>query len=417
MTVVPSSEKEQNLLKGKRCLVLSSLYPPDVLGGAEMSAYNLAQWLRNAGCEVGVLTTAQSPEEVCEGKEENGIKVWRIWMPRLYSMYHMSTAKAWQKPFWHLQDHIDPRNRTLVARVLDAFRPEHVNIHILQGIGYNVLAEIGRRNIPTTFFLHDLGLACIRMAMFRKGSECTRPCGLCRISSAYKASLVAQVPRIGFCSPSRANLEKLAQYFPVKGYRNAAIMNPNTYPPATTERRPSDVLRLLYVGRLHSTKGVDILLAAAAVLAETYSFTLTIVGSGPDEQTLRTKYAAARWCHFTGFVSQMEISNLMINSDLLCIPSVWLENSPGVVIHALGLGLPVIGSDKGGIPELVEAGKNGLLFPANDEAALRRVLENILRDSSVLEGWRDYALAHAHKFDPDYLGKQIMELSLAISKG
>ena len=405
------------MLKGKRYLVLSSLYPPDVLGGAEMSAYNLAQWLRSAGCEIGVLTTAKSPEEVCEGKEENGIRVWRVWMPRLYPMYYMAKAKAWQKPLWHLQDHFDPRNRTVVARVLDVFKPEHVNIHILQGIGYNVLAEIGQRNIPATFFLHDLGLACIRMAMFRKGQECTSPCGLCRISSAYKASLVARVPRIGFCSPSRANLEKLAQYFPVKNYRNTAIMNPNKYPPATAERRSGAVLRLLYVGRLHSTKGVDILLVAAAALAEMYDFTLTIVGSGPDEKALRAKYASARWCHFTGFVSQMEISNLMVNSDLLCIPSIWLENSPGVVIHALGLGLPVIGSDKGGIPELIEDGKNGLLFPANDVAALRRVLENILRDPSVLAGWRDYALAQAQKFDPDYLGKQITELSRAISKG
>ena len=403
------------ILKGNRFLILTSLYPPDVLGGAEMSAHNLAQWLRKQGAEVGVLTTAKAPEDVCEGKEENGIKIWRVWMPRLYSMYYMSRAKAWQKPIWHLQDHIDPRNRTIVARVLDMFKPHHINIHILQGIGYNALVEIGKRNIPTTYFLHDLGLACIRMAMFRKGCECVSQCALCKVSSVYKAGLVAQVPQIGFCSPSRANLEKLSHFFPVKKRRNAAIMNPNLYPPVTVERKASEILRILYVGRLHSTKGVHVLLAAAAALADKYAFKLTIVGSGPDETILREKYAEAHWCQFTGFVRQVEISNIMLNSDVLCIPSIWLENSPGVVIHALSLGLPVIGSDKGGIPELVEDNKNGILFPANNVEALREVLEKIMQDTSVLKGWRDYALTQTHKFDQDYLGKQILELSYAIS--
>ena len=408
------SDSFSDNVKGKRFLVLSSLYPPDVLGGAEMSAHNLAQWLKKNGAEVGVLTTAQSPAEICEAKEENGVKVWRVWMPRLYPMYAASKAKAWQKPIWHLQDHIDPRNRAIVAKVLDAFKPDHIHIHILQGIGYNALAEIGKRRIPATFFLHDLGLACIRMAMFRKGRECVGQCALCKISSVYKASLVARVPQIGFCSPSRANLEKLSQYFPVQKYQNAAIMNPNAYPPATVERGPGERLRILYVGRLHSTKGVNLLLAAAAALAKKYSFTLTVVGSGPDETALRATYAAADWCRFTGFVSQAEISNIMMNSDVLCIPSIWLENSPGVVIHALSLGLPVMGSDKGGIPELIADHKNGLLFPANDAEALRAALETILQDPSVLKGWRDYALTHTKQFDPDYLGQKILALSQVI---
>jgi glycosyltransferase involved in cell wall biosynthesis len=81
-----------------------------------------------------------------------------------------------------------------------------------------------------------------------------------------------------------------------------------------------------------------------------------------------------------------DISNIMVNSDILCIPSIWAENSPGVVIHALSLGLPVIGSDKAGIPELVEDGKNGLLVPPGDMLAWQVALERILDPGALYLG-------------------------------
>ena len=99
----------------------------------------------------------------------------------------------------------------------------------------------------------------------------------------------------------------------------------------------------------------------------------------------------------------------MVNSDVLCVPSIWAENSPGVVIHALGLGLPVIGSDKGGIPELVEHNKNGMLVPPNDVTAWQNALESIFINPSMLVDWRIYAVQNTHQFDQDYLGNKILD--------
>jgi glycosyltransferase involved in cell wall biosynthesis len=403
------AHKQAEQFKGKRILVISALFPPDVIGGAEISANNLTQWLVRNGAEVGVLTTAKTREEVCEGKVENGLKIWRVWMPRLYPQYYFAKAQSWQKPIWHLQDHFDPRNRKIVAQVLEAFNPAAVHIHVLQGIGYNALTEIGNRRIPVVYFLHDLALACIRMAMFKKGRVCAQQCTLCKASAFYKARLFAQVPRLGFCSPSRANLENLSRYFPVDSKPNTVLLNANKYPAATEARKESQHLRILFVGRLHSAKGVHLLLEAAAKLAKNSALTLTIVGAGPDEAALREKYGSLPGFHFTGFVSEAEISNMMVNSDVLCIPSIWLENSPGVVIHALGLGVPVIGSNKGGIPELIEDGKNGLLFKVNDTEALQTTLERIIQEHSLLKGWREYALSNAYKFDQDYLAAEIVK--------
>jgi glycosyltransferase involved in cell wall biosynthesis len=395
-------------IRNQRLLIISSLFPPDALGGAEISSYEQALWLRKQGTEVGVLTTAKVPSEAHGCREIDGLKVWRVWMPRTYPQYYFTTAKWWQKPVWHLQDHLDPRNRSIVARVLDEFNPGHINMHLLQGIGYNVMREIGKRGIPATLFLHDLGLACIRMGMFKNGHACETHCAPCKVSAAYKLGCARTNAALEFVSPSRANLEFLAKYFPVKRWRHAVIMNANKYPAPTMARSESEHIRILYVGRLHATKGAIILLEAAQNLESRYKFSLTMVGSGPDETALRAKYGHLPWCKFTGFLSHQDISNIMVNSDILCIPSIWAENSPGVVIHALSLGLPVIGSDKAGIPELVEHGKNGLLVPPGDKLAWQVALERILQDPRCLIPWRDYALENVYGFDQDYLGNKML---------
>jgi glycosyltransferase involved in cell wall biosynthesis len=94
---------------------------------------------------------------------------------------------------------------------------------------------------------------------------------------------------------------------------------------------------------------------------------------------------------------------------VLCVPSIWFENSPGVLIQALGLGLPVLGSNIGGIPELVEHGQNGLVLPPGDVEAWRSALEDLLQAPERLSDWRNHALAHASRFEQDYLGKLTLE--------
>lgn len=401
----------------KRILVVAALFPPNVIGGAEISAFNIATWLAEQGHDVSVVTCAKSRDQVCEAKDEHGLKVWRVLMPRPYAMFDFPRASRWLKPLWHLQDHFDPRNRSILRRVLDATRPDIVNIHILQGLGYNVLHDLAGRDVEVFYFLHDLGLACVRMSMFKAGRNCSSQCTMCRVSSTYKASLIRGLRRVNFVSPSQANLDKLAAYFPLREYRRGKILNPNNYPRATERRVESKTLRILYVGRIHRTKGVHVLLEAVARLAERYDVELTLVGDGPDRLTLKATYSRCSWCVFTGFIPQTAISNYMINSDVLCIPSLWAENSPGVAIHALQLGVPVIGSDSGGIPELIEPGKNGALVEPGNVDAWAAELERLLKDPRILADWRAYALETAWRYERKHLGRLLEQFMFGASSG
>jgi glycosyltransferase involved in cell wall biosynthesis len=393
-----------------RILMVSSLFPPFVRGGAEICAHSLATWLAEEGHEVSVLTTAPDPANECWGEVEDGCAIYRVSPPRAYTSSDASGAPAWKKPLWHLQDLFDPRNVAIMDRVLDAVRPDFVNIHYIQGIGYNAMTAIGRRGIPAVFTLHDLGLACVRMSMFVDGKECDGLCTPCHASAGVKMRYLRSMARLGFISPSSANLEKLQAFQPVGDYPCFRVLNANEYPRPVAARQPADRLRLLYVGRLHSSKGVSVAIEALDGLDADRRFSLTILGSGPDEAQLRARYGGRPWLEFGGHVSLQAVADAMENSDALLVPSIWNENSPGVVIQALAQGLPVIGSAKGGIPELVRHKENGLLVAPGDVAAWRAALAGVIADPALLEPLRRNALAAADRFAKPALSHEALSV-------
>ncbi|WP_336799388.1 glycosyltransferase [Kaistia sp. MMO-174] len=398
-----------------RILVIAALYPPDGRGGAENSAANFTAWLAGRGHEMAVLTTASSRAEEMHGEIVDGVRIWRLRTAHLYPARDAPVAAAWKKPIWHVQDHVDPRNRRLVAGVLDAFRPDFVNIHFVQGLGYNTLADIAARDLPTLFVLHDLGLACMRMSMFRDGASCARPCLGCRVSSRYKAALVGRLGRIGFSSPSVANLAALSALFPLARYPHVSIPNPNLYPSPARQWQKADRLRLLYVGRLHRSKGVADLLDAVAELAGAHPVSLSVVGDGPEGEALRRRYPDAGWLRFHGHVPEAAVGEWMGEADLLCVPSLWRENWPGVAVRALEMGLPVLASRVGGLPELIEPGVTGDLLPPGDRAAWVGALRRLLADPTELAGWRRSAAARRGRFDQDELGERLLAFMARIA--
>ena len=143
-------------------------------------------------------------------------------------------------------------------------------------------------------------------------------------------------------------------------------------------RRP---LRVGYVGTLVWHKGVHVLLDAVRGLPAA-AYELKIFGSPgvfPEYAAeLRTR-AAGLPVHFMGAFDRERVADVYAQIDVLVVPSLWLENSPLVIHEALMAGIPVVGARIGGIADLVEDGRTGLLYdPASSgelEAVLRGVIE------------------------------------------
>lgn len=391
-------------------LMISTMYPPLVVGGAEIVAQALARWLVTQGHQVSVLAAARSDDGEQWDELVDGVRMFRLALPRSYMAMDSSGQPARAKALWHFQDHFDPRNRRNLARVLDLVQPNFVNVQYLQGLGWNLLEELGERQLPTVITLHDLSLICVNTSRFRNGRACRGICLPCRASTRIKRRFIDGLDRVAFVAPSAAVLDTVCDALEVPGYQRHRLLNPIAYPASARTWTPSGTARLLFVGRLDAQKGTAVALEAAAGLAERYALTLDILGTGPEEHDLRTRYARLPWVRFHGHVTIEAVADAMATADLLLVPSCGPENSPGVIVQALSAGLPVMASDIGGLPELVKEGRNGFLVAPGDVEAWRDALAAVLANPDRLRALRATAGLDAPSFDRDVLGLALVDV-------
>ena len=75
---------------------------------------------------------------------------------------------------------------------------------------------------------------------------------------------------------------------------------------------------------------------------------------------------------------------MLVDLDVLVVPSTWYENAPGVIFEAFAAGMPVIATDLGGMSEFVKPGENGLLFALGDAQDLAGQLRTLIDDRDLL---------------------------------
>ena len=128
----------------------------------------------------------------------------------------------------------------------------------------------------------------------------------------------------------------------------------------------------LYLGRLSHEKGIKFL---ADYFVTTSNRKLVIAGVGPEFDILKEMSKEHAQIEMIGFVKGEAKNNLLINAKALIIPSLWHENYPVIIAEAFKHGVPVIASDKGGLPYIIQSGETGFIFKAGDSASLQNALQ------------------------------------------
>jgi glycosyltransferase involved in cell wall biosynthesis len=154
------------------------------------------------------------------------------------------------------------------------------------------------------------------------------------------------------------------------------------------ERRPSATLRIGFVGTLAPHKGPDVLVRAFEMLSPEMDATLSLHGSDRGYEVyaaeLRALAGSDQRISFPGPFSREELASVLVDLDVLVVPSCWYENAPGVIFEAFAAGMPVIATNLGGMSEFVRPGKNGLLFTLDDAEDLAVQLRTLIEDRSLL---------------------------------
>ncbi len=143
----------------------------------------------------------------------------------------------------------------------------------------------------------------------------------------------------------------------------------------------SDEGYFLYAGRLSSEKGVYTLLKAFSI---NNKYKIVIAGTGPDEKALK-EFAQKENVNaeFIGFQNYESLKRIIKKCSAVIIPSEWYENSPNIILEAYAQGKPAIGSNIGGIPELIEEGETGYLFNMGDVVDLADKVRWIYENKST----------------------------------
>lgn len=282
-----------------------------------------------------------------------------------------------------------------LSAVLLSERPDVVHAHNLYPLlSPSVLIACHEARIPVVMSLHNFVLTCPTVMHLSHGKVCEScrggreySCVLknCRgdvLESAAYALRSASARRAGtfhqhvdrFIVLSRFARDGLVQ----EGFAADRItVLPNSVAAPHEAADPSQGRYVAFAGRMSKEKGVSVLLDAAAELPD---IPFRLAGDGPLLNELSAR--ATPNVEFVGRLRHEETAEFYRGARMLVVPSVWYEMCPLVVSEAMSLGIPVVSSRIGGLPELVEEDVNGKLFEPGDSSSLRRIVAALWSDSA-----------------------------------
>lgn len=162
---------------------------------------------------------------------------------------------------------------------------------------------------------------------------------------------------------------------------------------------------IIYIGLLEPHKGLRTLIKAFSKSALEHDFALDVVGDGFLRNELAAIVARSRMderIRIHGFLKRDEVDLLRAKATAQVVPSEWYENCPLTVLEAFAAGVPVIGSDKGGIPELAQPESGSRLFKSGDIDSLAKALISAWNDRKDIAALRRKARStYESRFRPD----------------
>jgi len=176
--------------------------------------------------------------------------------------------------------------------------------------------------------------------------------------------------------------------------------------------------RVLFVGRLAPQKGVRALVAAAGLLKDPRAQVL-LVGDGPERLALEReaeRLGVGGRLHFVGFLAHDRLPAVMSHADLLVLPSLY-EELGTVLLEAIQVGLPIVASKTGGIPDVIKDGVNGLLVPPSEPEALAHAINRLLADRKLARRLSEGAQARAKDYDWEVLAERVLRVYQDVTAG
>lgn len=398
-------------------------FPPRYTGGAEWRAYRTAAALQARG---------YTPHVICVEHIDQGPTTGVAWEDDVFNdvpvrRLSFQQAAAPDRFRWEYD------NRWIGDHMRQFLQEQHPAIvHLIGGylLSGSVLRVAKQLDIPTVVSLTDFWFLCKRISLLRSnGQVSTLPinpatCARCLGEEQRRYRWLGQVaPGLmdRFWQTRTAliqNLEARLTFLRETLNQVDRIISPSQFlrtvyveagvdadrvifsrqghtfqqiDPDLLEKTSAPMLRIGYIGQITPHKGVHLLFEAVRQLP-TAALTVRAYGDTtpfPHYTTrLQQIIVGDERLQLAGVYPRSVVSQVMRELDVLVVPSLWYENSPNVILEAFAHRTPVITANLGGMAELVQDGKNGLLFEPGDSSSLTRQLQRLVDEPELLSRLR-----------------------------
>ena len=345
-------------------------------GGAEVVALDLRQGLRARGIDARLMTTTADTRTMTEDEAPD------------YTVFGTTGQ------FRALPEIYNPGACSGLARVLREFRPEVVHVLMfLTSLSPSILRAL--RDVPVVHMANTYRVTC--PTGFRWRPEA----GLCTLKAGRACRKAGCFTRMGIV-PRRIQMALLDRWAPVIDRRvapsqaMAEILGrhgwpitdviPNGIPEIARTGPMADTPIVAYAGRLTAEKGVGWLLDAVAAAGD--GFEVDILGDGPERGALEAQAQRLRLgprVRFHGKLPRETAQEVLSRAWLQVVPSLWPEPFGLVTAEALMRGTPVLVTDQGAQPEIVQDGRTGWVVPVGDVTAMAERLVDAIKDKARLD--------------------------------
>ena len=354
--------------------LVNNLYGATKRGGAELAVEAQEAILRRAGHKVVVVTTR--PWGSGLPRIEDGI--YRVGgLAGLY--YHLGRLPIFLRVFWHLEEWLNLWRPWYLAMRLALTGCELLICHNLTGVSLWLPRMAKNFHMKSIVVVHDI--------------QYLHPSGLLNIGHEKKIESFFAKLYQKFIKFNFQPVKKII--FPSTWLRDLSLeknicqpdqslLLPNSLFNFSDKSESVKVIKkerqLLFVGQLETHKGIEQLLEAFSMIESDYK--LIVIGGGTLEKKLTDKYSANKKIIFRGKVSSNEVHLEMLRSACLVVPSICYENQPTVILEAFATGLAVLGSNFGGVAELIADGA-GIQFDPREVQAIKNCITTFISMSEI----------------------------------
>jgi glycosyltransferase involved in cell wall biosynthesis len=279
-----------------------------------------------------------------------------------------------------------------LKKFIEKVDPDIIHVHNNGKFSSSVVFAIKSAKCPVIQTVHDLSIICpISDCIMKNGKECNGGFSIkcvknhCISNFRYlyelfpnriKLFLMKSVIK-KFIAPSKSLYEKMIN----NGFRNIEYISHfvDLKEWKFNNMKLNQLKNITYVGRLSKAKGISYLINAMPAIISKFPDThLNIIGTGPEELYFKKIIDDLNLTDNVTMRGRLDGEKLKIvfkNADIIVIPSISMETGPIVLFEAMASGCPVVGSNIGGIPDLIEEGKNGyLVTPGSSNEIAERVI-------------------------------------------